>query len=277
MKIYMFHYVTRNFNYPHFDLNYFDKKIDELKRKYKIISLSDINNQNLKNCNKELLLLTFDDGTIDHYNEVFPILKKHNVSGVFFINSNSENNHIFSAHYIHKLLSVVDIKDLHNTIIELDSKKFQNYMVSNNSGYDNDITYKVKRFLQEEDNRNILKKIIEIYKISTNYNDYYISVAQIKEMKSQGMEFGMHTQNHKRLSQLSYDEQYNEVKENYEFFIKHNIFSKVKSLSFPFGEYNDNTINIANKLGINYLFGIDGIGTGNDNILFRLDCNVLKE
>ncbi len=277
MKVYMFHYVTKDFNYPHFDLDDFEKKIIELKKKYKIISLSDISNVNYQQENKERLLLSFDDGTKDHYLNVFPILKKHNIFGLFFLSSNINKREIFSIHYIHKLLSAVDINNLYNKIIELDEKTFVNFTVNNNSRYDSNIEYKVKRFLQEESNKKILMKLITFYNISNNYDDYYISIANIKEMKKYGMEFGLHTVNHKRLTKLSYEEQYSEIKKNYDFFTENNIFTNKKSLSFPFGEYNDDTLKISKMLEINYLFGINGVGDTHEDVIFRLDCNLLKE
>lgn len=37
------------------------------------------------NRSDRLLMLTFDDGTVDHYDHVFPVLLKHHLKGVFFI------------------------------------------------------------------------------------------------------------------------------------------------------------------------------------------------
>lgn len=274
MKIYMFHYVKKEFNYPHFDLTDFEKKIIELKNKYEIISLSDIDN---KINNKEKVLLTFDDGTKDHYNNVFPILKKYKISGLFFLNSNIITHEIFSVHYIHRLLSKISTHDLYNKINELDYKNFNKLIINNKSIYDNSEEYKIKRFLQNEDNKGLLFQLLEIYNISNNYNDYYISIENIIEMKNHGMEFGLHTANHKRLNKLSYDEQYSEIKTNFDDFKNNNIFTDKMSLSFPFGVYNKDTLLISQKLGIKCFFGINGIEGNDPKVILRLDCNELKE
>lgn len=82
MKVYMFHYVTKNFNYYHFDADLFEKTIVDLMKDNNIISYSDFIykfNNNLISEND--ILLTFDDGTIDHYEYVYKILKKYNLSG----------------------------------------------------------------------------------------------------------------------------------------------------------------------------------------------------
>ena len=41
IDIYMFHYVTNNFNYCHFDKNDFENIIVKLKKTYKIISMEE--------------------------------------------------------------------------------------------------------------------------------------------------------------------------------------------------------------------------------------------
>ena len=72
MKIYMFHYVTRDFNYFHFDVDEFENTIKELIKHYRIIGLIELydrikEKKELKNC----IMLTFDDGTKDHYKYVY--------------------------------------------------------------------------------------------------------------------------------------------------------------------------------------------------------------
>ena len=65
----------------------FKKQIDAILEKYPIISLSDA----LKQCNlgkprnQIQIVLTFDDGYVDNYEIVFPILKKKGISAVFFL------------------------------------------------------------------------------------------------------------------------------------------------------------------------------------------------
>ncbi|MBD3300432.1 MAG: polysaccharide deacetylase family protein [Candidatus Moranbacteria bacterium] len=48
--------------------------------------------ENKKPFPKKAIILTFDDGYIDHYQNAFRILKKHNMKGVFFIVSNMADN-----------------------------------------------------------------------------------------------------------------------------------------------------------------------------------------
>jgi len=48
--------------------------------------------ENKRQFPKKAIILTFDDGYLDHYQNAFRILKKYNLKGVFFIISNMPNN-----------------------------------------------------------------------------------------------------------------------------------------------------------------------------------------
>ncbi len=84
-----YHYVRplKNSKYPNLkalELNKFKKQINILKKNTTILKMENLNQVNL-NKNKKFSLLTFDDGYVDHYKYVYPILKKHKISGSFFI------------------------------------------------------------------------------------------------------------------------------------------------------------------------------------------------
>ena len=54
---------------------------------------------------KKSLLLTFDDGYIDHYEYVFPLLKKNNLSGIFYPPVQViTNNKVLDVNKIHFVL-----------------------------------------------------------------------------------------------------------------------------------------------------------------------------
>ena len=119
MKVYMFHYVKTNSNYYHYDLKQFEKTIKYLKENYKVISLKQFDE--LKKENKiipdDYIMLTFDDGTIDHYKNVYSILLKYNCSGLFFIPSCIFNNKVLDVQIIHQLLENNSIDILMNDLI----------------------------------------------------------------------------------------------------------------------------------------------------------------
>ncbi len=287
MKIYMFHYVTENFNYYHFDVNLFEKKIKELSKTKKILDLKEL--KKIKNKNERLeddyIMLTFDDGTIDHYKNVYPILKKYGVSGIFFICSNIFKENILEVNFIHQILNKANIDEVY--------KEIQEYLFVNNINKDNIFDKKSKNWkevyfkqliqntLPKEHSKKIINKLIKQYNISNNYKDYYMSIDNMLEMKKNGMEFGCHTNTHQRLSFLSKTEQNREIQENMELLYKNNLLTDkdVLSIAYPFGDYNTTTIQILNDLNFDFAFNVkEGEIYKLDKYqLYRYDCNILKE
>lgn len=117
------------------------------------------------------IVITFDDGYVDNYENAFPILKENNIKATFFV--------------------------------------------------------------------------------ITNFIDdgYYMSADMLKEMQSTGMEIENHTIDHARLSLLSRENIYNEIKGAQEF-LRDNIGASGDYLAYPFGLYSNKVINIANELNI---------------------------
>lgn len=117
------------------------------------------------------VVITFDDGYIDNYENAFPILKENNIKATFFV--------------------ITDFID----------------------------------------------------------DGYYMSSDMLKEMQNTGMEIENHTIDHARLSLLSRENIYNEIKGAQEF-LRDNIGASGDYLAYPFGVYSNKVINIANELNI---------------------------
>ena len=79
MKVFMFHYVKPYSKYYYYDTELFEKTIEYLNSNYEIISLKKYDELKVhnKSVSDKYVMLTFDDGTIDHYDYVYKILKRH--------------------------------------------------------------------------------------------------------------------------------------------------------------------------------------------------------
>lgn len=291
MNVYMFHYVNGDqFNYYHFDKDDFERVIiNLLNNGKKIVSFTEFkkiiksNHSDIDNC----VLLTFDDGTRDHYDIVYPILKKYNISGLFFICSNILEHKILDINLIHQIIANAQFEDLFSDFEKLlveNNITNDNYDMLISTKYDDKKMLYFKQMLQfilpDNIKNEILYKLANIYDVSLNFEDYYMNIEQIKEMKENGMEFGFHTSTHKRLEKLSYDEQFKEIILNMKLLDKENIIDDDSAFSYPFGSYDSNTLNILKENGIKYAFCINEKKfTFKDNLLTipRYDCNVLKE
>ncbi|MFA7156728.1 MAG: polysaccharide deacetylase family protein [Bacilli bacterium] len=85
----MFHSVgldCHNWPYPHISENYFSfyKKMRAIAQaKYKMLSFEDASKIY---CLKKSVCLTFDDGYLDNWSFIFPLLKKYNLKATIFVN-----------------------------------------------------------------------------------------------------------------------------------------------------------------------------------------------
>ncbi len=283
MKTIMFHYVKDNFDYFHYDLKKFDKLICYLSSKYNIVSYEDLKNKNIFEMDDSNILLTFDDGTIDHYENVYPILKKYNCSGLFFISDCIFTGNVLDIQLIHQILSKQKIEILYDELIEI-LKKY-NYDMKNIdliNTLDNQKMAFFKQILQYIIPSNIKNKILdyfcEKYDISNKVEDYYISREKMLEMKSNGMFFGVHTCSHPRLSKLSYEKQKTEIEKNMNNLFKNKLIDfDCICIAYPFGDYDKQTLRILKELGIKYGFITDNsLISNNEYKINRIDCNKLE-
>ena len=93
LSIIMYHYV-RELRYSRFpeikglETDQFRDQITYIRKHYNVISgydlLAAVEAESLETLPRPALLLTFDDGYIDHFTQVFPILSRQKVSGCFF-------------------------------------------------------------------------------------------------------------------------------------------------------------------------------------------------
>ena len=286
MKVFMFHYVKPFSNYHHFNLKSFEKIILYMKQNYNIISLKEydeliMNNKVILN---DCVMLTFDDGTIDHYKYVFPILKKYGCSGLFFVTSSVENK-VLDIQIIHKLLEFVSIDILYDELkLILSQKKISiNEFEINNSLDDGKVAI-FKQLLQFKLPDNIRNELLmyfsEKYKIKIDPKHYYISIDKMKKMKSDNMYFGIHTCTHPRLSLVTKELQKKEIENNLKFLQRYNLIDKnLYSIAFPYGSYSKDTIDIMKELNIKYGFKANSEPSDfncSRLLIDRIDCNVLR-
>jgi len=70
------------------DIALFKEQLVYIKKHYNVISAYDLMDAIKSNSTSDLppqsLLLTFDDGYIDHFTDVFPVLDREKLSGCFF-------------------------------------------------------------------------------------------------------------------------------------------------------------------------------------------------
>jgi len=285
--IVMYHYV-RNMHetdYPDIKgllIKNFKGQLDYLSRNYRFISIEDYVDflYDNKEIPKNSCILTFDDGLKDHYVNVFPILKKKKIPGCFFPSTGPISTmKVLFVHKTHFLLAKLGGKkfsDKFNSTVrrkapELLEKFFVSDKLNEKDIYylDNPLTYNLKKNIAEmntEEKTLILDKIFDKY--FENKEDFcrelYMNWDEMREMLEEGMSFGAHTINHPELTSLDEKGQLKEIKEPKEI-LESELKTKIISLSYPYGQFNDTTIKLLKKL--KYKCALIDRGTTNDGIV----------
>ncbi len=217
---------------------------------------------------KPSIVLIFDDGLLDHYEHVFPYLRKKKLNAYFYPPTLSIKNEIvLEVHKIHfflekeqnseKILKEIDnilFKKKNIKISDLDTKRLKLKTI-----YDDRSTALIKSLLQHflpQDDRVFI--INELFNKIINEDEaafakkIYMNSKHLKEMESENMKFGSHGTSHTWLINFKKDEQKNEILDSINFFKKINLNTDNISVSYPFGSYNSDTIDICKELKISF-------------------------
>ncbi len=298
----MYHYV-RNFEkkLPYFrylSVDSFKKQLLFFKDKYGFISKDefiDVINENIKPP-KDKIILTFDDGLIDHYKFVYPILKEMKLWGVFYIpTAQFTDKKILPVHLIHLLCGSIQPKKLINQLNSLikdymiPDKKIKSFRddTYNNQKNVEDI-YLFKRtlnfYIDYKYRFELINSLMNLNNLSFNTKDVYLDQKQLLEM-SKDMIIGSHSHSHPVFSKLSYKEQQNDISKSFlELSRIINRFT-IKSFCYPYGGdhvFNINTIKILEKENCKFAFNVDPRDINHLDLkinklrLPRYDCNEFK-
>ncbi|MCU4173846.1 polysaccharide deacetylase family protein [Carboxylicivirga sp. N1Y90] len=191
-------------------LDEFEMDILFLKKKYSFIDLPTFLSYAKRQATIPVnsVLLTFDDGLSVVYSQIRPILLKHKVPAVFFINphfiDNKDLHYQRKKNLLHKSLKDNDlIGDFESASNLLKDAGISSKSIS--SGIDQ-ISYR---------NRKVLNDLARCMSFSFDEyltkNKIYLDSSQIKEMIEQGFYFGGHSLDHPDFNELSIQEQYEQT------------------------------------------------------------------
>lgn len=303
LSIIMYHYVRdfKHSRYPDIkglDITLFYEQIEYLKRHYHFITMEILidsieNNSSLPD---KSVLLTFDDAYSDHFKYVFPFLDKHKIQGSFFTPVKAITEYtVLDVNKIHfilasekdKLKIISEIKNELNKFRKdhkLESYSFYYDKLAQSNRFDSADVIFIKRLLQvelEESLRkiitnNLFEKIVGIDEHSFS-RELYMDVEQIKCMHRNGMHIGSHAYEHNWLGSLERQKQKNEIEKALEFLNKIGCDTKNWTMCYPYGNYNDSTIELLStyncKLALTSEVNIANFQKYTKYTLPRLDTN----
>lgn len=267
-KVYvvMYHYVRelKKSRFPEIkglDMNLFRQQIEYFKNNFNIIRMEEViaaydEGYELP---ENALLLTFDDGYIDHYTNVFPVLSGYGVQGSFFVTGKTFMEHtLLDVNKIHFILASAPIRklleelerefQLYRQDYQLGDYKelFEQYAVANR--FDSKEVIFFKRMLQTVLPEEVRSEIAShIFKQSVGVpeevfaREIYLNYDQMKCMKKAGMYLGLHGYNHYWLGNLEKEQMKTDIHKALE------CMSGITDennwvMNYPYGSYNDDVI-----------------------------------
>jgi len=250
-----------------------------LKKNYKVVDLNFLLSliKSREKPQKNLAVLTFDDGFSDHYNYVFPVLTDLGLSGAFYPCADSVMNR--SLLDVHKLQFILEAsKDLDFLVqscrdlelkfgVDSAKRKFKGDTI-----IEDEIAY-VKKLLQRDLPLGVRKEFInELFTERVTKDEYdfadqlYLNLDQIAQMRQAGMHFGAHGHSHNWLANLSDEEQSEEIDRSLKMLSTIGVDVLADwTMTYPYGNYNDRTLDLLRRSRCSLAF-LDKGGTTTLNL-----------
>jgi peptidoglycan/xylan/chitin deacetylase (PgdA/CDA1 family) len=307
LSIIMYHYVRdlRRSRFPDLkglETDQFGEQIAYIKEHYNVISgdelLAAAEAGSWDALPPSALLLTFDDGYMDHFTQVFPILRRANIAGCFFPPAQCVlDDHVLDVNKIHFVLaSVPDKQVIVDGIFGMLNEYGPHYgtqgadhywrKLAVASRFDAKEIMFIKRILQrelpEELRQIIINRLFREY-VSSDESSFarelYMSVDQLVCMRESGMFIGSHGSGHYWLDGLGRARQKQDIEIGLELLRRIGARLDGWIMSYPYGAYDACLLSILRstgcRIGLTTQVGIADLNRHNLLTLPRLDTNDL--
>jgi peptidoglycan/xylan/chitin deacetylase (PgdA/CDA1 family) len=253
----------------------FEQQIKFLTKHFDVISINEIE----KSRGNQNIIITFDDGYMDNYENALPILKKYNCPAIVYVATNFINNKEIPWWIkIWKLISNKEKLVIDNKLYEIKNNRCKSELY-------NELSQKYISLKTDEIN-NLINEIIKANDYKIDKDEIFLTTEKLVSLsKNKLIDIGCHTHKHPNLRILNKNEIdyeiYNSIK-----ILEETIKKKIIHFSIPFGtkktfsnqtikeikKYNFKTI-VTTEHGIfnkNILSRIPRIGIGNKDLENRL-------
>ena len=286
----MYHYVrdVASTPYPGIkarSLAEFRGQLDHIERDYEIVGLEQVRGGSWPG---NAALLTFDDGLVDHLDNVLPELRRRGLRGCFCPPAQAvEERKVLDVHKVQFLLAASpDHGTLADRILASESHPDElrtRYAKPNR--FDPAETVLVKRLLQdglpeESRNRCSMSSFAEVVSPDERAfaDELYLTVDGVRELAAAGMDIAGHGYEHKRFELLSESEQAEEVRQSKAFLAEVGVEPAGWAMCYPYGSRNETTLRLLQESGCALAFTVEPrVATPADDPLElpRLDTNDL--
>jgi peptidoglycan/xylan/chitin deacetylase (PgdA/CDA1 family) len=308
VTIVMYHFVRdlARSRYPRIkglDLVDFIEQIDYIRRYYTPITMEaliDATRRGRDDLPRNAILLTFDDGYKDHFENVLPILAKHRIQGSFFPPAKPILERcVLDVNKIHFTLAVVEDKgrivrficseiEKHSAGHSLDAPEAYYRKLAVASRYDSAEVVFIKRALQkalpEQLRAQITARLFAEFVTRDEEafaDELYMSVPELGQMRAAGMHIGSHGYSHCWLDSAGPAAQLGEVERSLAFLGALGCDLRNWTMCYPYGAYDDSLLSVVASLrcavGVSTEVAIADTATANPLALPRLDTNDLPK
>ena len=215
-------------------------------------------------------LLTFDDGFVDHYEHVFPLLRSRGLGGIFFLAGATlgASPTLLNVHKTHFVLARLGAKRFAREVA--DALEAEGMPVPHGGSGEREGVYRydeapdvwIKRILNYEAPYPVADRVLSTL-FERHVGDsgvfaraLYLSASQVREMARDGMTFGFHTRSHPVLSRLDHNEQRQELHGG-PALIADLTGQDTVSFCYPYGfphTYNTDTLHVLEEYGYSMAF-----------------------
>lgn len=307
LTIVMYHYVRdlRRSRYPEIkalSLEDFEGQVEYVKKHYNVIGGQDLMNavDGSAPLPPRPLLLTFDDGYLDHFTGVFPVLEREKLPACFFPPARCILEHnVLDVNKIHFILASTPDKraladhvmseiDRHRGACGLAPAASYWEKLGKPGRFDPAEVVFCKRALQRELPPDLRRSITnELFRrlVSTDEaafsQELYMTPDQIRLLNRHGMSIGSHGHNHLWLGTLTRPQQEEEIDRSLDFLKSVGVDTRRWIMCYPYGSWNDSLLSVLKSrncvAGLTTEVGLARPGEHNPLVLPRLDTNDLPK
>jgi peptidoglycan/xylan/chitin deacetylase (PgdA/CDA1 family) len=256
----------------------FEAQVDWLQSRYDVLDGPAFERAVLtgEGFDRPTALLTFDDGFVDHYEHVCPVLRARGLGGIFFVSGATLGEHpsLLNVHKTHFLLSHLGAERFSAEVgeaLQAEGIRTEGSPASvdeRSSGregvyrYDEAPDVRIKRVLNYEAPYPIADRVLtrlftrHVGDAESFARGLYLSAEQVRDMAAGGMTFGFHTETHPVLSRLDYHAQRTELCDGPRL-ISELTGQRTVSLCYPYGfshTYNADTLRVLEESGYSMAF-----------------------
>lgn len=272
--IVMYHYIRNlvNSRYPNIkglDIQLFRQQIAFFKQNFNIITCEQLLDSiaNKSDLPENSMLLTFDDGYLEHYTNVFPILMENKIQGFFSMPGKIlKEEKVLDVNKIHFILASTTIESILEFLFErLNFYRGREFDIPENQviyqklavpgRFDNEKVIFIKRLLQAELDETLRNIIVEeLFKEYIPVNEsvfakeLYMNYDQIKLMKNSGMYFGIHGYEHYWFEKLPSNKMKRDIEQALEVF-EDVVNEKEWIMCYPYGSYSNESKEYIRRIG----------------------------